>query len=107
FSYLSPSPIAGAGLPGLIFAGGGLLGLAATAEEDRLTFAPVHYRGAAIAGGGPTSEAGSLIPQVGIIRARGASRLRGRDPGVVGSFGVADLACDLGTQARDCPKKSD
>src|SRR5215831_8200884 len=44
--------------------------LVATAEEDRLTFAPAHYRGAAI-------------------------------------FGVADLACDLGTQARDCPKKSD
>src|SRR5262245_7100858 len=74
--------------------------LVATAAEDRLTFAPAHYRGAAIAGGGQTSEAGSLI------RLRGASSLRGRDPRVVGSFGVADLACDLGTQARDCPKKS-
>ena len=47
-----------------------------------------------------SAEAGSLI------RLRGASSLRGRDPRVVGSFGVADLACDLGTQARDCPKKA-
>ena len=77
-----------------------LLGWWRTAAEDRLTFAPAHYRGAAIAGGGQTSEAGSLI------RLRGASSLRGRDPRVVGSFGVADLACDLGTQARDCPKKA-
>ena len=44
--------------------------------------------------GGQTSEAGSLI------RLRGASSLRGRDPRVVGSFGGADLACDLGTGQR-------
>ena len=40
-----------------------------------------------------SAEAGSLI------RLRGASSLRGRDPRVVGSFGVADLARDLGTGA--------
>src|SRR5262249_6033539 len=30
------------------------------------------------------------------IRLRGPSSLRGRDPRVVGVFGVANLACDLG-----------
>jgi hypothetical protein len=33
------------------------------------------------------------------IPVRGPSSLRGRDPRVVGVFGVADLACDLGTGA--------
>ncbi len=31
-----------------------------------------------------------------LIRLRDPSSLRGRDPRVVGVFGVADLACDLG-----------
>jgi hypothetical protein len=35
-----------------------------------------------------------------LIHLRGASGLRGRDPRVVGVFGVAALACDLGTLAR-------
>src|SRR5262249_50687054 len=34
------------------------------------------------------------------LRLRGPSGLRGRDPRVVGFFGVVDLACDLGTVAR-------
>ena len=42
----------------------------------------------AIAVGGQTSEASSLI------RLRDPTSLRGRDPRVVGVFGVADLACD-------------
>ena len=42
--------------------------------------------------GGQTSEAGSLI------RLRDPASLRGRDPRVVGSFGVPDLACNLGTE---------
>jgi len=40
--------------------------------------------------GGQTSEAGSLI------RLRGASSLRGRDPRVVGVFGVARVIRDTG-----------
>jgi hypothetical protein len=42
----------------------------------------------------PDSALGSLIPL------RGPSSRRGRDPRVVGVFGVADLACDLETVAR-------
>jgi hypothetical protein len=34
-----------------------------------------------------------------LIRLRGPCSLRDRDPRVVGVFGVADLACDLGTRA--------
>ena len=35
-----------------------------------------------------------------LIRLRGPSSLWGRDPRVVGIFGLADLACNLGTVAR-------
>src|SRR5262249_13124002 len=71
--------------------------LVATAKEDRLTFAALrvisrHRRG------GPyqISEAtlGSLIPL------RGPSSRRGRDFRVVRVFGLAYLACDLGTEWR-------
>ena len=42
----------------------------------------------------------SVANQIGsLIRLRGPSSLRGRDPRVVGSFGVVDLARDLGTGA--------
>ena len=68
----------------------------ATAAKNRLTFACTRYggRSRAIAVGGQTSEAGSLL------RLRDPSSLRLRDPRVVGSFGVADLACDLEIVAR-------
>ena len=53
----------------------------------------------ATAVGGQTSEAGSLI------RLHDPSSLRGLDPRVVGGFGVADLACDLGTPPTIAPAR--
>jgi hypothetical protein len=35
------------------------------------------------------------------IRLHGLSSVRGRDPRVVGVFGVANLACDLGDNRHD------
>ena len=58
---------------------------------------PIYWRRTEAGGGlNQISEAtlGSLI------RLRGPSSLRSRDPRVVGVFGVAGLACDLGRQAR-------
>jgi hypothetical protein len=60
---------------------------------------PIYWRAGRKPNWGPDqiSEAtwGSLI---GLRR---PSSLRGRDPRVVGVFGVVDLACDLGTGARN------
>jgi len=75
----------------------------ATAAEGRLTFSATLRQGI-ISRGRPDQISEAILGS--LIRLHPSS-LRGRDPRVVGVFGVANLACDLGagdTRSPACPQ---